>query len=71
MDASAILAAAEINAAGGVLGEEVDLVFCDCGLTPGEAVEAVDTLMDIEGSDAIVGAHPSNLRDPIYAADLR
>ena len=58
-------AAAEINVAGGVLGEEVDLVFCDCGFTPDEAVAAVDMLMDVEGSDAIVGAHPSHLRDPI------
>ena len=65
LDASAILAAAEINVAGGVLGEEVDLVFCDCGFTPDEAVAAVDMLMDVEGSDAIVGAHPSHLRDPI------
>jgi urea transport system substrate-binding protein len=65
LDASAILAAAEINAAGGVLGHEVDLVFADCGFSPREAVAAADTLIDVEGSDAIVGGHPSNMRDSI------
>jgi ABC-type branched-subunit amino acid transport system substrate-binding protein len=65
LDASAILGAAEINAEGGVLGDEVELVFSDCGNTPAEAEAAVDALLEIDCVDAIVGAHASNLRDTI------
>jgi urea transport system substrate-binding protein len=65
MDAAATLGAAEINARGGILGEEIDLVFGDCGFTVGEALDAVDTLIEIEGADVIIGGHPSNLRDPV------
>jgi urea transport system substrate-binding protein len=65
LDASAILGAAEINADGGVLGHDVELVFSDCGNTPAEAEAAVDALLEIDCADAIVGAHASNLRDAI------
>ncbi|MCW6507464.1 substrate-binding domain-containing protein [Lichenifustis flavocetrariae] len=65
MDASAILGAIEINAGGGILGDTIELVFGDCGFTPGEAVAAADALVEIEGSDVIIGGHPSNLRDAV------
>lgn len=65
MDAAAIVGAAEINAAGGVLGEEVEIVFGDCGFSAVEALNTVDTLIDIDGVDAIIGGHPSNIRDPV------
>lgn len=65
MDAAAMLGAAEINEAGGIFGEEVELVFGDSGLSVGEAVEAVDTLIEIEGVDAIIGSHTSNIRDAV------
>ena len=65
MDASAILGAGEINAAGGILGERVELVVADCGFSPDEATAAADRLVDIEGCVVIVGGHPSNLRDPV------
>ena len=65
MDASAILGAAEINANGGILGEEIELVFGDCGFSISEAVGVVDTLIDFEEVEVIIGGHPSNLRDPI------
>ena len=65
MDAAALLGAAEINEAGGILGEEVEIVFGDSGLTIGEALGAVDQLIDIDDVDAIIGSHTSNLRDAI------
>jgi urea transport system substrate-binding protein len=65
MDAAATLGAAEINARGGILGEEIELVFGDCGFTVGEAIGAVDTLIEIEGADVIIGGHPSNVRDAV------
>lgn len=65
MDAAAILGAGEINAAGGILGDSVELVVADCGFDPEEALAAVDTLVDIEGCEVIIGGHPSNLRDPV------
>jgi ABC-type branched-subunit amino acid transport system substrate-binding protein len=65
MDAAATLGAAEINAAGGILGEEIELVFADCGLTVREAIDAVDTLIDLDGADVVIGGHPSNLRDAV------
>lgn len=65
LDAAAILGAAEVNAEGGVLGHDVELVFGDCGETPAEAEAAVDALLEVDCSDAIVGAHASHLRDAI------
>jgi ABC-type branched-subunit amino acid transport system substrate-binding protein len=65
LDAAATLGAAEINAAGGILGEDIELVFADCGVTVGEAIDAVDTLIDIDSADVIIGGHPSNLRDAV------
>ena len=59
------MGAAEINTAGGVLGEELELVFADCGFSVSEAIDAVDTLIDLERADVIIGSHTSNLRDPV------
>lgn len=64
-DAGAILAAAEINAAGGVLGSNIDLVLADAGCSETEAIMATGTLVDIDRVDAVVGMHPSNVRDAI------
>jgi urea transport system substrate-binding protein len=66
-EAAAIVAAAEINASGGVLGDEVELIFADCGQTEREAVRAVDFLLDIDGVDAVVGTHTSDIRDAVSA----
>jgi ABC-type branched-subunit amino acid transport system substrate-binding protein len=65
MDAAALMGAAEINADGGILGEEIKLVVSDCGFSVREAVAAVDTLIDVEGVEVIIGGHPSNIRDAI------
>jgi urea transport system substrate-binding protein len=66
-EAAAIVAAAEINASGGILGDEVELIFVDCGQSEREAVRAVDFLVDIDGVDALVGTHTSNIRDAVSA----
>lgn len=65
LDAAALLGAAEINNAGGLLGEELELVFADCGFSAGEATAAVDQLIEIDEVRAIIGSHTSNLRDPV------
>ncbi len=65
LDAAAALAAAEINASGGVLGQDIEIATQDCGCTVRQAVEAVDTLIDVEGADVIIGAHTSDLRDAV------
>ncbi len=65
IDAAAIVGAAEVNSTGGILGEEIELVFADSGFSIAEAVNAVDTLIEVDGVDAIVGAHPSNIRDAV------
>jgi ABC-type branched-subunit amino acid transport system substrate-binding protein len=60
-----MLAAAEINAAGGVLGRTIDLVIADAGWSESEAIMAAGSLVDIDGVDAVVGMHPSNVRGAI------
>lgn len=64
-DAASFVAATEINAGGGILGEEVELVFADCGISADAALDAVDRLLEIEEVDAIIGGHPSSIRDVI------
>jgi len=65
LDAAAMLGAAEINRQGGILGEELEIVFGDCGFGEREASAAIDQLIDIDGVGAIIGSHTSDLRDPI------
>ncbi|SHE50509.1 ABC-type branched-chain amino acid transport system, substrate-binding protein [Kaistia soli DSM 19436] len=65
MDAAATLGAAELNAAGGILGEEIELVFGDCGFAVSQAVDAVDTLIEVDGAEVIIGGHTSNIRDAV------
>ena len=64
-EAAAVLAAAEINAVGGLLGREVELVTADCGASPASAAATIDDLVNLHGVDAIVGSHPSDLRDAV------
>lgn len=64
-DAGAMLAAAELNAAGGVLGRDLEIVIADAGQFADEARAAARDLVDIAGVDAAVGMHPSNVRAAI------
>ena len=65
VDATTMLAAAEVNRNGGVLGAPMELVHVDCGLVRDTALSAVDHVLDHLHVDAIVGQHTSNVRDVI------
>lgn len=62
---SAILAAEKINAAGGINGEMIELLFADAGLPPAEAAQAVLRLWKGEGVQGFVGTHDSAVREAI------
>ncbi|MBN9510601.1 MAG: ABC transporter substrate-binding protein [Alphaproteobacteria bacterium] len=66
-DACAMLAAAELNAAGGVLGRPVELVAADAGGSAAESAAAARDLIGVEAVDAIVARHPSDVRPAIIA----
>ena len=62
---AAELAAEDINAAGGINGEPVRLIFADVGLPPAQAVQAVQRLWRSEGVQGFVGMHDSAVRAAI------
>jgi ABC-type branched-subunit amino acid transport system substrate-binding protein len=64
---SAILAASKINAAGGINGEKIELVFADVGVPPAEATQAVLKLWKGQGVKGFVGMHDSAVRAALLA----
>ncbi|MEZ5872804.1 MAG: substrate-binding domain-containing protein [Nitratireductor sp.] len=62
---SATLAAARINASGGINGEKIELVFADVGVPPAEASQAALRLWKGEGVQAFVGMHDSAVREAL------
>lgn len=62
---SATLAAAQINATGGINGEDVELVFADVGVPPAESAQAALKLWKGEGVQAFVGMHDSAVREAL------
>ena len=64
-DACTMMAAAEVNASGGVLGRAVELVLADGGVTGADAASAASALVEVDAVDAVIGMHASNLRDPV------
>ncbi|MCH8346216.1 MAG: ABC transporter substrate-binding protein [Chloroflexi bacterium] len=62
---AAKLAAQEINAAGGVFGQDIVLVDADTGTIEATGIESANTLIDVEGVSAIVGAASSAVTLPI------
>ncbi len=62
---SATLAAEQINAAGGINGEVIELVFADVGVPPAEAAQAALKLWKGEGVKAFVGMHDSAVREAL------
>ncbi len=64
-DAAALLAASEINAETGVLGNEIELILADPGWNIYDAVAVVRDLVDLHGIHALVGMHPSNIRQAV------
>lgn len=66
-EASAMLAVAEINARGGILGRAIDLVIGDCGATAQAAAIETASLVELDEVSAIVGMHPSDIRQSVMA----
>ncbi len=64
----ATLAVDEINARGGVLGREIELVLSDAGGAPASVAIAARALVDRHGVEAIVGMHISATRVAIARA---
>ncbi|MEO3999476.1 substrate-binding domain-containing protein [Mesorhizobium sp. CAU 1732] len=59
---SAKLAITEINAAGGILGRQIEPIFADVGGPPADAVQAAQRIWRSEGAEAFVGMHDSAVR---------
>ncbi len=59
------LAVDEINAAGGVLGEPVELSVVDTQTTPQAGVDAAQKLVNVEGVHGVVGALSSGVSIPV------
>ncbi len=62
---SARLAVEEINAAGGVLGEPIELVTGDSATDPSQGVSEAVRLINVEGVHAIIGALASGVTVPV------
>ncbi|MEX0281292.1 MAG: ABC transporter substrate-binding protein, partial [Arenibacterium sp.] len=60
---SATLAAAQINARGGILGREIELFAADAGGSPEDVARRVRALVDENQLTACVGAHLSSIRE--------
>ncbi|MFC7531677.1 substrate-binding domain-containing protein [Actinoplanes sp. GCM10030250] len=61
----AVLAAAELNAAGGILGRPVELTLVDGGRPPGAVAAEVAGLVRANALAAVVGTHASDVRVPL------
>jgi ABC-type branched-subunit amino acid transport system substrate-binding protein len=64
---SAMMAAEEINAGGGIAGEQIELVFADAGVPPAEAAQSALKLWKGDGVVAFVGMHDSAVREALMA----
>jgi ABC-type branched-subunit amino acid transport system substrate-binding protein len=59
---SAVLAATEINARGGILGREIELTVYDAGSAPRDLARSAEDLVEFDGADIVVGCHMSAVR---------
>ena len=59
---SAVLASREVNAAGGILGREVELVFADAGADPEQVADDTLDLIAEHRAEAVIGMHISAVR---------
>jgi len=55
----------QINAAGGVNGEDVEIIVADTQTKPQAGVDAAQKLINVDGVDAIVGALSSGVTIPV------
>ncbi len=67
-EASAVLAAAEINASGGMRGRLLELVIRDAGSNDRSAAEAAATAVELDGVEAVVAMVTSSARQPVREA---
>jgi ABC-type branched-subunit amino acid transport system substrate-binding protein len=65
---SALLAAREINASGGILGREVELNFADAGGEPETVAETTLDLVSEGEAEAVIGMHISAVRVALVRA---
>jgi urea transport system substrate-binding protein len=56
------LAIDEVNAAGGILGRQVQPIFADVGGPPSDAVQAAQRIWRSQGAEAFIGMHSSAVR---------
>lgn len=63
--ACAVLAAEEVNAAGGVFGRPIELVPVDAGRAPEVVARTVRQLLDAQAIEAVVGYHTSDIHRAI------
>jgi ABC-type branched-subunit amino acid transport system substrate-binding protein len=59
---AALLAAAEINKRGGLLGREIELVMCDAGGPIDDVMHRVEQAVDNDDVDIVMGSHISAVR---------
>ncbi|MBI5133033.1 MAG: substrate-binding domain-containing protein [Rhodopseudomonas palustris] len=59
---AALLAAAEINKRGGILGREIELVMCDAGGPIEDVARRVAQAVDFDEVDIVMGSHISAVR---------
>lgn len=59
---SAVLAAAELNERGGILGRPIELLAADAGGNPEAVVQRAIELVERDGAEVLVGVHLSSVR---------
>jgi urea transport system substrate-binding protein len=62
---SSLLGCQEINAAGGILGREVELIFSDAGGDPDTIADDTMDLLAETGAEAVIGMHISAVRQAL------
>lgn len=62
---SAVLAAAEINQHGGILGRQIELLAADAGGDPEEVVRRATELVVHQGANVLIGVHLSSVRQAL------
>ena len=65
---SAMLASQEVNAGGGILGREIELVFTDAGADPDLVAEDTLDLIAENRAEAVIGMHISAVRVALVRA---
>ncbi|MGO9399042.1 MAG: substrate-binding domain-containing protein [Xanthobacteraceae bacterium] len=65
---SAMLASREVNAAGGILGREIELVFADAGADPEQVADETIDLIAETRAEAVIGMHISAVRVALVRA---